>query len=198
MLLLAIAVSAAAPTTPVELTGALTQGGVIFGKTEPGATVTLDGRSVRVAKDGQFVFGFGRDAGPMALLEVHHSDGTISRMPLQIAAVNTRCRGSKACRRIWSRPVRRKRSGSRPSRARLRKRGPSISTSRCSRASSSGRRRTHLRRLWQPARLERNAASAALWRGHCFAEGSPVVTPADGVVHLRRTGPVADRRHRHH
>ena len=86
-LLLAIAVSAAASRpAPVELTGALTQGGVVFGKTEPGATVTLDGRAVRVAKDGRFVFGFGRDAPATATLEVHHADGTLTHMPLQIAS----------------------------------------------------------------------------------------------------------------
>jgi hypothetical protein len=86
MLLLAMAVSAAAPTAVrVELTGALIEGGVVFGKTEPGANVTLDGRSVRVAKDGRFVFGFGRDAPTTATLEVHYSDGTVTHMPLQIA-----------------------------------------------------------------------------------------------------------------
>ena len=85
-MLLATVASAAAPTAVrVELTGALIEGGVVFGKTEPGANVTLDGRSVRVAKDGRFVFGFGRDAPTTATLEVHYSDGTVTHMPLQIA-----------------------------------------------------------------------------------------------------------------
>lgn len=73
------------PILPVEISGALTQGGAVFGKTEPGATVTLDGRPVRVAKDGRFVFGFGRDAPATALLAIRHPGGVVSRMPLKIA-----------------------------------------------------------------------------------------------------------------
>lgn len=73
------------PILPVEISGALAQGGTVFGKTEPGATVTLDGRPVRVAKDGRFVFGFGRDAPATALLAIHHPGGVVSRMPLKIA-----------------------------------------------------------------------------------------------------------------
>ena len=46
----------------LSLEGAFTQGGLVRGKTDPGAAVTLDGRVVRVAPDGSFVLGFGRDA----------------------------------------------------------------------------------------------------------------------------------------
>ncbi|RMD60701.1 MAG: M23 family metallopeptidase [Alphaproteobacteria bacterium] len=61
---------------PVKLTGAFVQGGLIQGTTVPQAKVTLDGRAVRVARDGRFVFGFGRDAAPRAVLEVVLPDGT--------------------------------------------------------------------------------------------------------------------------
>jgi murein DD-endopeptidase MepM/ murein hydrolase activator NlpD len=45
----------------VELEGEPVQGGLIFGKTEPGATVYLDDTPVMVSADGEFVIGFGRD-----------------------------------------------------------------------------------------------------------------------------------------
>ncbi len=77
---------AAAPLPAAEISGALTQGGTVFGTTEPGATVNLDGRPVRVAVDGRFVFGFGRDAPATALLEIRHPGGVVSRMPLTIAS----------------------------------------------------------------------------------------------------------------
>ena len=76
---------AAAPLPAAEISGALTQGGTVFGKTEPGATVSLDGRPVRVAPDGRFVFGFGRDAPATAILEIRHPGGVVGRMPLEIA-----------------------------------------------------------------------------------------------------------------
>ena len=45
----------------VELDGEAIQGGLIFGKTSPGATVTLDETAVMVSPQGHFVIGFGRD-----------------------------------------------------------------------------------------------------------------------------------------
>ena len=78
------ACAGAAQVAPAELSGAITQGGTVFGKTEPGAAVTLDGRPVRVAADGRFVFGFGRNAPESAMLEIRRADGRISRVPLTI------------------------------------------------------------------------------------------------------------------
>ena len=45
----------------VELSGEAIQGGLIFGKTSPGASVQLDETEVMVSADGNFVIGFGRD-----------------------------------------------------------------------------------------------------------------------------------------
>ncbi len=44
------------------------QGGLLLGKTEEGNKVWLDKQSVRVAKDGTFIIGFGRDASSAVLL----------------------------------------------------------------------------------------------------------------------------------
>jgi murein DD-endopeptidase MepM/ murein hydrolase activator NlpD len=69
----------------LELTGQATQGGLLLGVTEPQAAVSLDGRSVEVAADGRFVLGFGRDAMPEALLVVRHPDGAREERTLAIA-----------------------------------------------------------------------------------------------------------------
>jgi len=81
-LLLAGALPAAAETI---LDGALTQGGMVRGQTAPGSTVTLDGRPLRIATDGAFVFGFGREAGPAAVLEIVAPDGKRDTRRLAIA-----------------------------------------------------------------------------------------------------------------
>ena len=59
----------------VRLEGQFVQGGIILGTTDPAARVSLDGRAVRVAPSGRFVFGFGRDAPGQAVLEVVLPDG---------------------------------------------------------------------------------------------------------------------------
>ena len=45
----------------VELSGNAVQGGLIFGRAEPGSRVELDGEEVAISADGHFVVGFGRD-----------------------------------------------------------------------------------------------------------------------------------------
>jgi murein DD-endopeptidase MepM/ murein hydrolase activator NlpD len=70
----------------VNLDGAFTQGGLVRGKTDPGATVTLDGRAVRVAPDGSFVIGFGREASAEAALDVTFADGSREHRSVAIAA----------------------------------------------------------------------------------------------------------------
>ncbi len=74
------------PATAQDLTleGALSQGGLVTGRTLPGAEVRLDGRSVRVGADGRFLLGFGREAAPEAVLELTLPDGTLARRTLAI------------------------------------------------------------------------------------------------------------------
>lgn len=62
---LAAAVLFASPAQadiPLTLSGQAAEGGLMLGKTAPGAAVVLDGKPVRVAADGNFLLGFGRDA----------------------------------------------------------------------------------------------------------------------------------------
>lgn len=57
------------------LSGDHAQGGLIQGKTSPGVVLTLDGKTVQVGDDGLFVFGFGRDAPKVSVLEAVLPDG---------------------------------------------------------------------------------------------------------------------------
>lgn len=76
---------APAQAATLELEGPLSQGGLIIGKVDPGAKVSLDGAPVRVSPDGDFVLGFGREAAPEARLVVRHADGSRSERRLEIA-----------------------------------------------------------------------------------------------------------------
>lgn len=60
------------------------QGGLVQGRTAPGAQVTLDGKAVAIAESGLFVLGFGRDAKPTASLVVRLPGGKIERRQLAI------------------------------------------------------------------------------------------------------------------
>ena len=68
-----------------DLNGSFTQGGLLFGKTLPGAQVFVDGNAVRVSKDGQFLVGFGRDAKLDWQLAVKHSDGSSFASTIKIS-----------------------------------------------------------------------------------------------------------------
>jgi len=68
----------------VALSGSFKQGGLLFGETEPGAKVRLDGEEVMVGDDGRFVIGFGRDSALTALLAVTLPDQSVERISLTI------------------------------------------------------------------------------------------------------------------
>lgn len=70
----------------LSLEGPLTQGGLVIGKTVPGARVTIDGSPVRVSMDGRFLIGFGRDAGATALLRIRQPDGGLEEKILKVAS----------------------------------------------------------------------------------------------------------------
>lgn len=66
-------------TLPVELHGNLTQSGAIIGKTLPFADIEFDGIQLKSDKDGNFVLGLDRDAGPKAILTIKSNDRTYTR-----------------------------------------------------------------------------------------------------------------------
>ncbi|MEO3428350.1 M23 family metallopeptidase [Pelagibius sp. CAU 1746] len=82
VLLLAVSSARAEELT---LDGQFTQGGLVFGKTLPGATASLDGEALRVTPDGRFIFGFGRDHAPRATLTVTVPGGAVITRELEVA-----------------------------------------------------------------------------------------------------------------
>lgn len=84
--LVLLALSSARAAEPLlSLEGELRQSALILGQAPSGAKVTLDGRPLRVAADGRFVFGFGRDHGGTATLSVSAPDGRSEQRVLKIA-----------------------------------------------------------------------------------------------------------------
>jgi len=82
--ILLLAVPAFAGT--LTLDGPLEQGSLVRGTVTPGARVSLDGKKLRVAPDGHFIFGFGRDAPDHAALDVTYRDGGKEHRDLTVAA----------------------------------------------------------------------------------------------------------------
>ena len=76
---------AAADAGRVLLTGPLTQGGTVFGQVAPGTRLALDGKPVRVSRDGRYVMGFSREAPPRSVLTIELSDGSVQTLDLEIA-----------------------------------------------------------------------------------------------------------------
>jgi len=72
---------------PAGLTwqGDFSQGGLVTGMAQPGLTLRLGGRNIPVAKDGHFVFGFGRDEAANVAFSVNHRGGQSETMLLNIA-----------------------------------------------------------------------------------------------------------------
>lgn len=65
--------------------GQWTQGGLIVGQAPPGTRLELDGQAVPVSPEGAFVFGFHRDAPPMAHLRAVFPDGSRDERQLTIS-----------------------------------------------------------------------------------------------------------------
>ncbi len=78
-LILALGLAASSAGAETVLSGRPEQGGLVLGRTDPPATVTLDGRLVPVEPQGRFLLGFGRDAAPSAVLEIRHGDAVETR-----------------------------------------------------------------------------------------------------------------------
>lgn len=69
----------------VQIAAGLEQGGFVNGRATPGTRLALDGRAVRVAANGVFALGFGRDHGPEAVLTVTPPGGRAETQRLQVA-----------------------------------------------------------------------------------------------------------------
>ncbi|WP_456415874.1 M23 family metallopeptidase [Thiolapillus sp.] len=88
--LLLLLFSTLAGAAPVELQGQFVQGGLVFGKTMPGARVVHDGEPVLVSPQGDFLIGFNRDAPEQSELVIVLPDGNKEVRKLQVAQRNYR------------------------------------------------------------------------------------------------------------
>ena len=68
------------------LLGNKTQGGLIFGITDPENKVELNGKKIRLSDEGHFLIGFGRDAPKKAFLKIITHNGKIERRVLKVKA----------------------------------------------------------------------------------------------------------------
>mgnify|MGYP001423295071 CR=1 FL=1 len=69
-----------------KLQGHFEQGGIVFGQTDPTASVYLNGESVLISPNGHFVIGFGRDETGPVELEVTTAAGDVWQHDYQISA----------------------------------------------------------------------------------------------------------------
>lgn len=81
---LALVPGARADAPALELTGKLSQGALVEGRTQPGNRIELNGGKVQVDPEGRFLIGFGRDAPPQAELIVYSQHAMPARHVLDI------------------------------------------------------------------------------------------------------------------
>jgi len=84
-LLICIAASPAAAQDDIDLTGTVEQSALIRGHVAPGTRLSLDGKPLRVAPDGNFIFGLSRDAPAHASLVATFPDGRRGTRDLAVA-----------------------------------------------------------------------------------------------------------------
>lgn len=188
----AVPVAPPPPMTPVaedfDLTGPMTQGGLLHGRVPAAGALTLDGRPVRVADDRRFVVAFDRDAGPVAVLR------------LARAGQADRVRTIAVAPRAWnieSLPIPR---GTSPDPAFQRMRAAELARIAAARAIASDSDGWRHAFHW-PAigRISGLFGSQRVYRGEKGAyhsgtdiarpTGTPVAAPADGVVVLAADAP---------
>ena len=68
----------------LRLPESVPQGGLVIGEAAPGTEIRYSGRQLRLAEDGSFVFGIGRDEPGPAVLQVRFVDGELLRRELPV------------------------------------------------------------------------------------------------------------------
>jgi murein DD-endopeptidase MepM/ murein hydrolase activator NlpD len=170
--------------------GALTQGSLVVATAPPGTSaVSLDGTSVPMAADGQFVIAFGRDHPPTALLTAERAGGVQVSETLRIAP------------RSWSvQSLPTLPRGTSPSAEFLRRRSAELAQIEAARAVNAESDGWRQRFLWPvTGRISGVFGSQRIYAGEPGAfhsgvdvarpSGTPVVSPADGIVVLAAASP---------
>lgn len=78
--------ASAGPSELLSLDGQFSEGGLVRGRTRPGAKVEVDGKAVRVSPRGLFLLGFHRDAPDTTRVEVALADGRRLERTLEVAS----------------------------------------------------------------------------------------------------------------
>lgn len=84
-LCLTLSVAAVAGAAPAGIPGRVSQGALVRAHTTPGSTVTLGARRLRVAPDGGFVFGVGRDERGPLRVRIAQPDGRVETVDVTVA-----------------------------------------------------------------------------------------------------------------
>ncbi len=74
------------PISDLQLRGKLTQGGIVVGHAPLKSQVWLDGQQIKVSPEGNFVFGFGRDAKLKHSLKLVLNGGRVETSDLSLTA----------------------------------------------------------------------------------------------------------------
>ncbi|WP_157215040.1 M23 family metallopeptidase [Flavisphingomonas formosensis] len=172
------------------LRGPLSQGGVAIGSAPAGAvSLALDGKPVELASDGRFVIGFDRDAAATAVLTARLADGSLLRQTLSIQPRQWRIENLPTLPR-----------GTTPTPEFLARRKIELAKINAAREVRSGSMGWAQHFLWPATgRISGVFGSQRIYAGEPGAyhsgvdvarpAGTPVVSPADGVVILAADAP---------
>jgi murein DD-endopeptidase MepM/ murein hydrolase activator NlpD len=167
----------------LRLDGHFIQGGLVIGKTEPGARVWRDGKAVQVSAAGHFLIGLGRDAAPSTRIDIRYTNGGTETRTMRVV------RRKYEVQRIDGLP-RRKVTPSKTDLARIRREKSLLAAARSARSAKP----LFLSGFGWPARGRisgvygsRRVLNGKPRRPHfgldlAAPEGTPVHAPADGVV----------------
>lgn len=179
-----------APPPPLRLDGPAQQGGYVLGWAPPGTVrLTLDGTDVRLAPDGRFALGFGRDQLATATVMAVLADGRPVQQTVQVAPRQWQIENLPTLPRF-----------SQPSAEFLARRAPELQQIEAARKTSSASTGWRQRFIW-PARgrISGVFGSQRIYAGEpgvphngvdvAGGMGGPVIAPADGVVILAAQSP---------
>jgi murein DD-endopeptidase MepM/ murein hydrolase activator NlpD len=184
--LLLLGAAAQQPEPDILLLGATAQAGLLRGVVPPGTVaLDVDGRSLRIAPDRRFIFGFDRDAPPTAVLTARLADGRVIRREIAVVRRTWRIQHINLARGT---------GGPSPEYARIREAELArIGAARAFGSDSMGwtqsfiwPARGRLSGAFGAQRIYRGGVPAAYHSGADIAAGAGalVVAPADGVVVL--------------
>jgi len=175
----------ALPAGSFTLTGEMTQGGWLRGTAPVGTSeLMLNGKSIDLGEDRQFLAAFDRDSGPVATLVAMRSDGSRVTKPLEISPRDWRIEHINAARRTGG-----------PSEAFMKIRMPELEAIGAARARETGAKGWRQDFIWPvKGRLSGLFGSQRIYRGEpgsyhsgidiAPGAGTPYFAPADGVVVL--------------